>query len=179
MPDPDLHPTELEAEANFARLPKDAQERIRSEGDAIGQRVISHVVQILIGRPGGRAKAEEANHASGVVALVGARPVFFTAQHVLAKYRLRLAAESDVVFQIGNVSFDRVAVYPDSTRHFGERSLTSQGRVVGWKRIGGERMGAGAQVSSSCRMPSNDASLSRAKARSFSRVIGRFRQSWR
>lgn len=41
-----------------------------------------------------------------MVALVGARPVFFTAQHVLAKYRERRAANPEVVFQIGNVSFD-------------------------------------------------------------------------
>ena len=32
------------------------------------------------------------------------------------------------------------AVYPNSTRHFRKRSLTSQRRVVGWKNIGGRRM---------------------------------------
>jgi hypothetical protein len=106
MSDAKLHPSELEAEASFARLPKDVQDRIRADGDAIGQRVIDHLVQVLIGQPGGRAKAEEANHASGVVVLVGARPMFFTAQHVLAKYRERHALDPSIVFQIGNVSFD-------------------------------------------------------------------------
>ena len=106
MSDPTLHPSELEAEASFARLPKDVQDGIRAEGDAIGQRVIDHLVQVLIGVPGGRAKAEEANHASGVVVLLGSTPVFFTAQHVLAKYRDRHAVDPDVVFQIGNVSFE-------------------------------------------------------------------------
>lgn len=106
MSDPELHPTELEAEANFAQLPKEVQDRIRAEGDAIGQRVINHLNQVLIGVPGGQAKAEEANHASGVVVLIGSRPVFFTAQHVLAKYRERHVSDPHVVFQIGNVSFD-------------------------------------------------------------------------
>src|SRR2546428_891808 len=106
MSDPELHPTELEAEANFAQLPKDLQDRIRAKGDAIGQRVIDHLNQVLIGVPGGQARADEANHASGVVVLIGARPVFFTAQHVLAKYRERHASDPRVVFQIGSVSFD-------------------------------------------------------------------------
>src|SRR2546422_5682584 len=106
MADPKLHPTEVEAEANFARLPKDVRDRIRADGDAIGQRVINHLVQVLIGVPGGGAPAEEANHASGVAVLVGARPVFFTAQHVLAKYRKRRQVDEEVVFQVGNVSFD-------------------------------------------------------------------------
>jgi hypothetical protein len=104
--DDELHPTEREAEANFARFPKEVQDRIRAEGDAIGQRVIDHLNQVLIGVPGGQVRPEEANHASGVVALIGSRPVFFTAQHVIAKYRERRASDPRVVFQIGNVSFD-------------------------------------------------------------------------
>src|SRR6266571_1103974 len=106
MSEPELHPTELQAEANFAQLPKDVRDRIWAQGDAIGQRVISHLNQVLIGVPGGQARAEEANHASGVVVLIGSRPVFFTAQHVLAKYRERHASDPRIVFQIGNVSFD-------------------------------------------------------------------------
>ncbi len=106
MREPEPHPTELQAEANFATLPKHERDRIRAEGDAIGQRVINHLVQVLIGVPGGKAPAEKANHASGVAVLVGARPVFFTAQHVLAQYRERHQANEDVVFQVGNVSFD-------------------------------------------------------------------------
>lgn len=106
MREPGPHPTELEAEAHFAALPQHERDRIRADGDAIGQRVINHLVQVLIGVPGGRAPAEEANHASGVAVLVGARPVFFTAQHVLAKYRERRQADEEIVFQIGNVSFD-------------------------------------------------------------------------
>lgn len=106
MADSALHHTELEAEAAFAQLPDDLRRRIRADGDAIGQRVIDHLVQVLIGIPGGRAPAGEANHASGVVVLVGARPVFFTAQHVLAHYRKRRQTDAEVVFQIGNVSFD-------------------------------------------------------------------------
>jgi hypothetical protein len=106
MRESDPHPTELEAEAAFATLPQHERDRIRAEGDAIGQRVINHLVQVLIGVPGGRAPAGEANHASGMAVLVGARPVFFTAQHVLAKYRKRRDANEETVFQIGNVSFD-------------------------------------------------------------------------
>ncbi len=35
------------------------------------------------------------------------------------------------------------ARYPDSTRHLGKRKFTSQGRNVGWKRIGGRQMVVG------------------------------------
>ena len=94
------------AEAAFAKLPPEHQERIRAEGDAISERVSNHVVQILIGRPGGGAPAEEANHASGVIAHTGTRLCLFTAQHVLAGYRNRRKEDTTVVFQAGNVSFD-------------------------------------------------------------------------
>jgi len=97
---------EAEAEASFGQLPPALQERIRREGDAIGERVSNHVVQVLIGVPGGMVPAADANHASGVVVLVDARPFLFTAQHVLAKYRALREVDERVVFQAGNVSFD-------------------------------------------------------------------------
>jgi hypothetical protein len=37
----------------------------------------------------------------------------------------------------GGMSLKRTAVYPDSMRHFGKRRLTSQRRVVGWRRSDG------------------------------------------
>ncbi len=104
--DYEVHESELAAEAEFAKLPLKDRLRIRAEGDAIGQRVIDHLVQVLIGFPGGVAPAENANHASGVAVFLHSRPVFFTAQHVLERYRQRRVADSEVVFQIGNVSFD-------------------------------------------------------------------------
>src|SRR2546427_12464287 len=44
---------------------------------------------------------------------------------------------------LGNVCQRGAALYPNSPRHFGKGSLTSQRRVVGWRRIGGGRMGGG------------------------------------
>jgi hypothetical protein len=95
-----------EAEAEFKKLPTTYQQLLLAHGGAIGERVRDHVVQIIIGVPGGATPASEAHHGSGVVVFTGKTLCLCTAQHVVAKYRELREQNGRVVFQAGNVSFD-------------------------------------------------------------------------
>ena len=95
-----------EAEADFKTLPHAYQQLLRAHGGAIGDRVRNHVVQLLIGVPGGVTPASEARHASGVMVFTGATLCLCTAQHVVAEYRNLRRKDDRVVFQVGHVSFD-------------------------------------------------------------------------
>ena len=95
-----------EAEADFKTLPHTYQQLLIAHGGAIGDRVRNHVVQVIIGVPGGVTPASEARHASGVMVFTGATPCLCTAQHVVAEYRNLRRKDNRVVFQVGHVSFD-------------------------------------------------------------------------
>lgn len=106
MSDSTPHPSELRAKAAFEAFPPEFQRMVRDDGDEIGQQVLAHLVQVLIGVPGGQAPAKDANHASGVMVHALNRILFFTAQHVVQGFRDRHSDNPLVVFQVGNVSFD-------------------------------------------------------------------------
>ncbi|SRR6266480_2589299 len=95
-----------EAEAEFKRLPPAYQQFVLAYGGAIGERVRNHVVQLIIGIPGGATPASEAQHGSGVMVFTGKTLCLCTAQHVVAKYRERRRNDGRVIFQAGNVPFD-------------------------------------------------------------------------
>jgi len=95
-----------EAEAEFKALPAAYQQFLLAYGGAIGERVRDHVVQLIIGLPGGATPASEAHHGSAVLAFTGTTLCLCTAQHVVAKYRTLRQKDDRVVFQAGNVSFD-------------------------------------------------------------------------
>lgn len=95
-----------EAEAEFSKLPPTYQQMLLAIGGAIGERVGDHVVQVIIGLPGGATPASEARHGSGVVVFTGKTLCLCTAQHVVAGYRKLREQNGRLVFQVGNVSFD-------------------------------------------------------------------------
>lgn len=95
-----------EAEADFKKLPLAYQQFLLAHGRAIGDRVRNHVVQLIIGVPGGVTPASEARHASGVMVFTGATLCLCTAQHVVDKYRNLHLRDKRVVFQVGHLSFD-------------------------------------------------------------------------
>lgn len=96
----------LEAEAAFKAFPPAFQQFILTNGNAIGERVSNHVVEIIIGLPGGKTPASEAHHASGVMVFTGRTLCLCTAQHVMKEYRELRQKDGRVVFQAGTVSFD-------------------------------------------------------------------------
>jgi hypothetical protein len=91
---------------DFHQLPADLQDRIRTEGRDIGDRVASHVTQILIGPRGNAADPKQINHASSVAVFTGRQTVLATAAHVIDKYRSRMASETNIAFQCGNLALD-------------------------------------------------------------------------
>lgn len=95
-----------EAEAEFKALPAAYQQVLLAYGGAIGDRVRNHVVQLIIGVPGGVTPASVAQHASGVMVFTGTTLCLCTAQHVVARYRNLRREDNRVVFQVGHVSFD-------------------------------------------------------------------------
>src|SRR5688572_16161665 len=99
---------ELEREAReaFASGPQEFRERVLREGDAVGQRVASHAVQILIGPSAQRLKTSEqteaeVNTATGVVFQFGIRTYLATAAHVLDEYAGKVSS-GEAIFQAGN-----------------------------------------------------------------------------
>ena len=110
MPVPDQIPLppdrSAEAEADFKALPLASQQFLIAHGGAIGERVRDHVVQVIIGVPGGATPASEAHHASGVMVFTGKTLCLCIAQHIVAKYRQLRQTNNRLVFQAGNVSFD-------------------------------------------------------------------------
>src|SRR5207244_6201674 len=110
MPVPDQIPLppdrSAEAEADFKALPVAYQQLLIAYGGAIGERVRDHVVQVIIGVPGGPIPASEAHHASGVMVFTGKTLCRCIAQHIVAKYRQLRQTKDRLVFRAGNVSFD-------------------------------------------------------------------------
>ncbi len=110
MPVPDEIPLppdrSAEAEADFKALPLAYQQVLIAHGGAIGERVRDHVVQVIIGVPGGATPASEAHHASGVMVFTGKTLCLCIAQHIVAKYRQLRRTNDRLVFQAGNISFD-------------------------------------------------------------------------
>src|SRR5437879_9450193 len=110
MPVPDQIPLppdrSAEAEADFKALPLAYQQFLIAHCGAIGERVRNHVVQVIIGVPGGATPASEAHHASGVIVFTGKRLCLCIAQHTVAKYRELRQTNDRLVFQAGTVWFD-------------------------------------------------------------------------
>src|SRR5207245_5196531 len=110
MPVPDQIPLppdrSAEAEADFKALPLAYQQFLIAHGGAIGERVRDHVVQVIIGVPGGATPASEAHHASGVMVFTGKTLCLCIAQHIVSKYRQLLQTKNGQVFEAGTVSID-------------------------------------------------------------------------
>lgn len=98
--------TDTNDQPKFRNLAPELRGRILADGDATGVFVSDHVVQVLMGVPGGAIPAERARHASGVLVAVSDRLCLITAKHVLDGYRKRRELDDRVIFQAGHVSFD-------------------------------------------------------------------------
>src|SRR2546430_8479367 len=110
MPVPDQVPLppdrSAEAEADFKAVPLAYQQVLMANGGVMGELVRDHVVQVIIGVPGGAPPASEAHHASGVMVFTGKTLCLCMAQHIVAMYRQLRRTNDRLVFQAGNVSFD-------------------------------------------------------------------------
>jgi hypothetical protein len=87
----------------FEQLSPVQQADIRRRGNAVGDQVAAHCVQVLIGRPANQRHGAAVDHAAGCVVLVGAWRYLATAAHVVDGFRKRVKAGEDVVFQAGNL----------------------------------------------------------------------------
>ena len=96
----------------FFALPPEIRDRIVREGQYIGDRIVSYVVQLLIGPPANLQSRAPVNHASGIQILVGATRYLATAAHIIRKVQQRTASGESIITQIGNAIvpvLDRVA----------------------------------------------------------------------
>ena len=101
----------------FLALPVELQQRIIADGIQIGEKVVSHATQVLIGPPWRLRTEGHINHASGVqIEIEGAR-YLATAAHVVRAGASRLRNEQHVRFQVGNAIvplLDRVVYLDDA-----------------------------------------------------------------
>lgn len=90
------------ARDEFAAKPAAFQARVRAEGLAIGERVVNHVLQILIGPKGGMADPAVVNHSSAVALSSNGRLLLATADHVYQEYCDKYEKDAEIIFQFGN-----------------------------------------------------------------------------
>ena len=90
----------------FEQLTATQRAEVRRVGNAVGDQVASHCVQILIGRPTHQRDGVKVDHAAGCVVLVGATRYLVTAAHVVDGFRKRVGSGESVVFQAGNLLLD-------------------------------------------------------------------------
>lgn len=86
----------------FRSLDPSIQERILREGAAVGQEVVRHCAQVLIGPPISAVSSAPINHASAVQFTLGNGTYVATAAHVVEQFEKRKLTE-DLRFQVGNV----------------------------------------------------------------------------
>lgn len=90
----------------FGHLSAIQQAEVRRVGNAVGEQVASHCVQILIGRPAHQRAGAKVDHAAGCVVLVGVSRYLATAAHVVDGFRMRVKSREPIVFQAGNLLLD-------------------------------------------------------------------------
>ncbi len=101
----------------FLALPTELRERIAREGHSIGEAVIGHAVQIIIGPPWSLRNTGEVNHASGVQVEIDGSRYLATAAHVVRAGVSRTVEAPRAIFQVGNAVIpvaDRVVFIDDS-----------------------------------------------------------------